>query len=413
MKKRTYFALVQKRALKLYPQIMLVAILLVSALVLSCAMLVNRDNSSEEKQKVRVGIVGNSTDTYLGIGVDILTEIDVSRFSIDFIRIDEESARKEVVSGKMAGYVKIPDDFISSVVYGDNIPVLYVTSNSPTGFGSIMMEEIGSIISDMIMGAQDAILGMQDVAKNTGYDGDLYERTEELNIEYIDNILNRSKAYSIEYVGISDKLSLGAYLFCGILMLLLLLWGIVCNRLLSKNDRSFDMLLHSKGQTVFSQVISEIICYFFVMFVTFLIFATITGSVFQFVSVGINELDKAHLSDYISYIFKIIPVLLMVSALHVLFYDLISGDVGVILFQFIFALGTGYISGCLYPAYFFPLTVQRIAGVLPTGVGVSYLRQTLSHDVSPRSLFSVVIYTVVFIGLATLMRRYRLAGKRQ
>jgi len=413
MKKRMYFTLVQKRALKLYPRIMLVAILLVFSLVLSCAVLVNKNNSSEAKQKIRVGIVGDSTDSYLGVGVDILTEIDVSKYSIDFIRTDEQSAKKEVLSGKMSGYVVIPDEFIESVVYAENIPITYVTSDSPTGFGSIMMEEIGTIISDMIIGAQNAILGMQAVARETGNADDLSEKTVDLNIEYIDNILGRSDAYTVEYVGIADKLSLGAYLACGIIMLLLLLWGIVCNSLLSKKDRSFDTLLYSKGQTVFSQVMSEVVSYFLVMLVSFLIFSVIAGSVFQYVQTGIGEVDKAHLIDYPGFILKIIPVLFMVSALHVLFYDLISGEVGVILFQFLFALGTGYISGCLYPSYFFPITLQKTAGVLPTGVGVSYLRQTMAGDLSQKPLLSVLAYTVLFLVLAFVARRYRMAGDRE
>ena len=143
MKKRMYFTLVLRRAKKLYPQIMLITILLVLGLVLSCVLLINKNNSSESKQKICVGIVGDATDTHLGIGVDVLTKIDVSRFSIDFVNIDEETARRKLRRGEISGYLKIPDEFIDSVVHGENVPLVYVTNNSPTGFGSLMMEEIG------------------------------------------------------------------------------------------------------------------------------------------------------------------------------------------------------------------------------------------------------------------------------
>ncbi len=406
MKKRMYFTLVLRRAKKLYPQIMLITILLVLGLVLSCVLLINKNNSGESKQKICVGIVGDATDTHLGIGVDVLTKIDVSRFSIDFVNIDEETARRKLRRGEISGYLKIPDEFIDSVVHGENVPLVYVTNNSPTGFGSLMMEEIGDIISGLITKAQDAISGANEIVEVYANDGSI----QNLNVEYIDNILNRSKVYETEYIGISDSLSLGGYLVCGMLMLFLLLWGITCNPLLSKKDRSFDTLLCSKGQSVFSQVICEIAVNFLVMLTTFLIFAVIIGSVFQFAVVGIPELDKATLSDYLGYIFKIIPVLFMVSSLHVLFYDLISGEIGVILFQFIFALGTGYISGCLYPGYFFPLALQKTAEILPTGAGVSYLRQSMWGDVSHKVLLLVFVYAAVFIILAVLMRRYRMAG---
>ncbi len=411
MKKGMYFKLKLRRAMKLYPKIMLITILLVFGLILSCALLINKNDSREVKQKIRVGIVGNTTDTYLGIGVDVLTNIDVSRFSIDFVDLDEETAKSELNSGKLSGYLRIPDDFVDSIIVGKNIPLVYVTDDSPTGFGSIMMEEIGDVISKLITKSQDAIFGVEIIAKDHGKTENLNYKINRLNLEYIDNILNRSKIYETEYMGVSDRLSLGGYLVCGILMLFLLLFGIVCNSLLSKKDRSFDILLNSKGQSVTSQVVSEIISYFLVIFVTFMIFAVLSGTILQYVTLDIPELDNAMLFDYVGYIFKIIPVLLMISAMHVLFYDFVSGEVGTILFQFVFALGTGYISGCFYPGYFFSLSVQKIAECLPTGAGLSYLKQSMSHRLSKESFIFVAVYAVLFVVAAVLMRKYRMTGK--
>lgn len=409
MKRGMYLKLQLKRGAKLYPAIISITLLLILSITVCGMVILNMNASKLENQKVSIGIVGDLSNTYLDVGVEAIKNLDASRFSIDFITMDEETALEQLESGEITGYVRIPAEFVDAITSMKNVPVTYVTNNAPTGFGSIMMIEVSKIISELVTESQSAIYGMQNVAREHGKTQEIWDKTESFSLQYVEFILNRSGVYQVDFTGVADALSMGGYYICGGIMFFLLLWGISCNTLLIKKDVSLETLLCSKGQSTVSQISCELTSYLTVTFVTFLLFATIAGLVLQNFSVGIGELDRAFFSDYLLYIVGILPVLLMVCAMQVFFYELFSGSISAILFQFVFAVGTGYIAGCFYPSYFFPVSVQKFAACLPTGVGFTYLRQCMSSTLSLSTVAFVLLYALFFFALAVLARKYRTA----
>lgn len=414
MKTTKYFGAQIKRASKLYPSILAVTVLLIVCIALSCVLIINNSTNEEDKQKFTLGICGDLSDTNLDIGITAIQNLDTSRFSIDMITIEsEDEAKKMLKDGEIAGYVRIPPDFVRSVIRMENKPVAYVSNNSPMNFGTLLVNEMAQNISDTVSESQKGIYGLQRLSKEHGKNENYHENIVNLNAKYISSVLNRNESIDIENLGISDGLSAGGYFVCGGVMIFLLLWGISCNSVLSKKDRSLEKLLSSKGQSVFTQTLSEYSVFFLITLFTVMLITVIAGIATQYVNTGIEELDYKYVSDYVMYVVKIIPVLLMITSLQFLFHELINGTVSVVLTQFVFAIGTGYVCGCLYPSYFFPETVQKAAAFLPTGVGVSYMRQTMSHTLTSFSFFGVIIYFVLFFGTAVFARRLRNAGDRK
>ncbi len=411
MKTKRYLNLQIKRGLKHLPSILAITLLLAVCISLACALIITQNNENESQKKIKIGITGDLSQTYLGIGITAIETMDTSRFSIEFITMDEEQAQKDVRAGNLSGYIRIPDGFVESIVKMDNIPIVYVTSDSPTGFGSILMNEVAKTISDTVAETQKGIYGMQKISKEYKKTENYKENTDKINIEYIETVLNRTSVFETEYLGMSDGVSMGAYFVCGGVMMFLLLWGITCNSYLYKKDRSMEKLLVSKGSSVFSQVICEYLSFIFITVMVFMLFAFTTGLALQNIKIGITEIDSVYPSDFISYIIKILPVILMITSVHFLLYECISGYVGVILIQFIFAIGTGYICGCLYPSYYFPESIQKVSSFLPTGLGVTYMRQSISGTLSLKSIIGVILFTVVFLALSVVFRAYRIGGK--
>ncbi len=411
MKTKKYLNLQIKRALKHFPAILAITILITACISMVCAIIIKQNAENENQKKIKIGITGDLSQTYLDIGITAIESIDTSRFSIEFVTMDEEQAQKEVRGGKLSGYIRIPDGFVESVVRMDNIPIVYVTSDSPTGFGSILMNEVAKTISDIVAQTQKGIYGMQKISKEYKRTENYKENTDKINIEYIETVLNRTSVFETEYLGMSDGVSMGAYFVCGGIMMILLLWGITCNSYLYKKDRSMEKLLVSKGSSVFSQVICEYLSFIFITVLVFMLFAFTAGLALQNIKLGIAEIDSVYPSDFIFYIIKILPVILMITSVHFLFYECISGYVGVILIQFIFALGTGYICGCLYPSHYFPESIQKISSFLPTGLGVTYMRQSISGTLSLKSIIGVISFTAVFLALSIVFRAYRIGGK--
>lgn len=411
MKTRRYLTLQIKRALKHFPSILAITVLLTVCISLACALIINQNNENENQKRIRIGITGDLSQTYLDVGITAIESMDTSRFSIEFITMDEEQAQKEVREGSLSGYIRIPEGFVKSVAKMDNIPVVYVTGDSPSGFGSILMNEVAKTISDTVAQTQKGIYGMQKISKEYKKTENYKENTDKINIEYIETVLNRTRTFETEYLGMSDGVSMGAYFVCGGIMIFLMLWGITCNSFLFKKDRSMEKLLVSKGSSVFFQVVCEYLSFVFITVLVFMLFAFTAGLALQNIKLGITEIDSVYTWDYIFYIIKILPVILMITSLHFLFYECISGYVGVILIQFIYALGTGYICGCLYPSHYFPESIQEISSFLPTGLGVTYMRQSISGTLSLKSIVGVVLFTAAFLALSVGVRAYRIGGK--
>ena len=407
-----YLALQTKRTLKHFPSVFIITILLIVSISLSCVFIIDRSLEDDNRKKITIGITGDLSQTYLGVGINALQSIDSSRFSIEFLTMEEEDARQAVLNNTITGYIRIPDGFVKALTKMNNIPVVYVTGEKPSGFGSVMMNEIAKTISDIVIETQKGIYGMQNASIQLNKKQNYKQNTTKINVEYIDTILNRTNTVKTEYIGISDGLSMGAYFVCGGIMIFLLLWGITCNSCLYKKDRSNEKLLVSKGHSVFFQVLCEYLIFLLITVVMFTVIFAVAGFAIQNVKWGIKEIDSVYPYDFILYVIKILPVIIMITSLQFMLYEMISGYVGVLLVQFVYAIGSAYICGCLYPSSYFPEHIRNIASFLPTGFGITYMRQSMSGSLALNSVLGVSVFSVLFILSSAVSRSYRIGGKQ-
>ena len=147
--------------------------------------------------------------------------------------------------------------------------------------------------------------------------------------------------------------------------------------------------------------------------VTFFLLAVGAGILFKFIPFDVPELRYAGVSHCILFIFKALPVFMMITMMQTALYELVSGTVSAILLQFLVAVGLGYISGCFYPNYFFPDFVQNLASLLPSGVGFSYLRKLMSGTLLWQDILSVLSYFTLFAAITVFIRKHRIAGDKQ
>lgn len=411
MEKGIYFKLQLKKALKIYPAILLITVITLSAIAMTGVVMLKQNKEAEGGKRLKVGIVGDLEQTHLGIGVEVLENLDSSRFTIEFKTMEEEEAIKALKERTISGYVDIPPDFIRGIVYGENVPAKYVTLDAPDNFGNIVMNEIAVAISDIITESQNGLYSMQSVAYENEKTG-VREKTGELNMIYIDQILNRNKSYEHQVLDLTDSLSLGGYYVCGIVLFFLMIWGISCDRLLGSRNLSLSRSLKISGVRVRYQMLCEYASYLVITVVTLLIIAVVLGMATVGFDVGIKELDRAGIGLCVGFVVMMLPVIVMITAMHTAFYELVSGTVSRILVLFLLAVGLGYISGCFYPSYFFPETVQKIASVLPTGVGFTYIKRLMSETLTFWDFMWTVLYTSGFLAVALFARNRRIAGER-
>ncbi len=398
------------RTVRLYPMLAAFTALLASVLAVLAYGVFGTRASQEGKQKIEIGLVGDITDSYLGIGMFAVQNFDSSKFYVDFVELDEETAQEQVVNGKIAGYLRIPDGFVDSIVSGENKPITYVTGNSPASLGPQLMQEIVSVVSDVIMQSQNGIYGLMDVAQSQGV-GYAQERmmVDDLNKSYVRHIFNRESVYTVELIGVSRGLPFTEYYFCAFLLLLLLLCGTVCAHMLVKTDLSMSRLLYCRGVGAGRQVLAEYLPFMMMLCGNMVLLFIALGVMVP--ASGMTLLSGVDGSvDWLQVGVAFLPAAVLITALQFFVYELTSSIVSGVLAQTLTTVALAYVSGLFYPLSSLPKFLQMLSAWLPTGVAFSYLSGVITGDGG--WLWQTVTYAAALLLLSVGVRRMRLRGGR-
>ena len=186
-----YLKLQLKRCFKSYISILLVTLILFAGVALTLNMLLTLNGSSESNQKLKIGIVGDFTDSYLEVGVKAIENLDNSNVYIELIELEDEKVAETLLNKKaIHSYVVIPENFVTSVLYGDNQTVKYVMLEDSTSIVSILSADIVKAVSTMITNTQSGIYSALDYCYDEDVD-DISDKNMSLNIKYVNIALNR------------------------------------------------------------------------------------------------------------------------------------------------------------------------------------------------------------------------------
>jgi ABC-type uncharacterized transport system permease subunit len=86
---------------------------------------------------------------------------------------------------------------------------------------------------------------------------------------------------------------------------------------------------------------------------------------------------------------------------------------GGVLLNFFGTLALCFVSGCMYPVYFFPVALQKLSAYLPTGLARTQLSGCLTGKTEFLPGLLLTLYGIVFLALSVLLTRKRLKGGHQ
>lgn len=407
--RKQYFHLQLKRIFKIFPAVLLITVITFGCLGLAGSAMLQSTLNKEEQKKFTVGLVGSLEDSFMGIGLQALQNMDSSRLYVEMKDYTEEDAIRALNAHEIIGYLHVPENYVENLYSGVNTPAKFVTLDGPQNLGTMFSEEVVKIVSDLIVNSQNGMYSMQDVSFKYDYP-DYGDNTNQLMMTYMGHIMGRTGSYEVTNLGIVGSLSLGGYYLCGIITLFLLLWGISCNRIFSSRNLDYHKLLKISGVSPTTQVLCEYGAYAVVSTLMTLLFSIILGILLQFVKLPIPELSGVGLLDCVFFVIRMIPVILMITMMQYAFYELIPNFIGAVLTQFLLFMLLGYLSGCFYPNFFFPDTLRNMMEALPVGLGFSFLRKMMSHELLLADVIWVMVYAVGFFLIASKMRKYRITG---
>ncbi len=389
-----YFVSQWKRARRLLP-----GLLLICALLFVCLGAVFTATGSETPEsKFRIGLVGTVGDTYLEMGIAAMQMMDSTRLSMELVTMEEAEAADALSKGDITAYVVVPENFVSSALSGTMLPMSFVSNTDAANFTTFIKEEITGMISDILLSSQKGSYGISNALKDAGFHSIAGKEAGNASIEYVKFILNRGKVYNVTSLGIASDLSLGNYLLCGLSVLVFLLCSLPFAPYVISRDHSLSQILWAKGCSPTRQILSQWGVYFLCML--------IPGEILLFIL-------QAQGAAASTLFLTALPVFFALSALSYFLFLLSRDYMGGVLLHFFGTLTLCFVSGCMYPVYFFPVALQKVSAYLPTGLARAQLSACLTGKTEFLTGLLLILYGMVFLLLSVLLTRKRLKGGHQ
>lgn len=336
-----------------------------------------------DDQRVRIATVGTMGDEFLQMGLTALRSFDSTQFTLELVEAQtEEEARQALTRGELAAYMVVPENFLNDAFNGIIHPIKLVTTAGSAGLVSIFKDEVSAVISDLLLHSQKGVYGMQQAMA----DNDIGGRGEQMTLlalKYAEYIIARDRIYRVQELGAGNDLPLGDYLVCGLTVLMLSLCCLPFAPMVIRRDHAVARMLASKGKPAWLQALPELCAYGLGVFAVTVPVGVLLG---QLTPVGFAQL---------------LPVAVLVAAMSFMLYALSSDLIGGVLLQFFLTAAMCFVSGCVYPVYFFPVAVQRLAAWLPAGVARAHLASAYTGE---GKLGLLMAYSALFCAVGILAR---------
>ena len=391
-----YFYAQIKRLWRLLPLLFCVMALLFGSIYLIYQGLITQWSESDTLKRVSIATVGTNQDPILQSGIDAMATIDSSNMFVEFINMDEQQAKEKLQSGSISAYIVFSEDFMNKALQGTIEPVRFVSAPGGENILSLVKDELTSALASILLISECGAFGMGDALRELGYDSSFqYEHINNLAITFISQVLSRDKIYTVEELGISEGLRFDEYMLTGLSVVFLFLMTLPFVAVFVKEDPTMERLLKSRGIGAISQTVCELGAYtLFLLFLSCLLLPVI------------SEIS-------LSGVLHLIPLVFSIAAISYLVYtlsrDLISG----VLLQMVVAVAMCFISGCFYPVYFFPLSIQKIAKYLPAAIAREHLSTLITHEEGTGSAIALLAIGAGCMLISLLVRFVRIKGGKE
>ena len=391
----TYCYLQFKRLARFLPGALCVVLALLLGLLTALTVMVQTDAADEKNQRVRIAMVGTAEDTMVRMGLAALRSFDSTQFSMELVEMTEAEACTALQRGRIGAYLVMPEGFMDEAMNGNILPIKFVSTTGAASMVAIFKEEVSQVIASVLLESQQGVYGMQQAMR----DNEIGKRGQHMNdlaMTYVEYVLVRDKVYQVNSLGIGNELGLTEYLICGLAVLLLHLTCLPFAPLMIRRDLSLCRMLSAKGKSAFLQSLCDLGVYLLGIAALAVLFvlggAAIAGNT---VDLEVGDI-----------LLRSLPVLITVCCFSFMLYTLTADLISGVLLQFFLSTALCFVSGCMYPVYFFPVSVQRVAAWLPAGLARSQLAGCITGENDAKTALMLLAYALVFgiVGIAARVR---------
>lgn len=401
-----------KRNSKFFPAALIFSLIITVLLAgMFFAFFGTQDEVVEFNSNVSIGIVANNEDKYLKMGIDAIETLDTTSSYLTLVYYDdEESAINDMKSETIMGYLLIPDDYVRSVLRGDNITATFVSNNSIIDMAPMIVNDVIDTVSDLVFESQVGIFAMEEFYDEYNVKG-YKQAISDINVKYISFVIDRSNMVKVTEIKEYKQNSLQGYFACVFFVIIVILVGVLSAAICIKKDLSLTRLLDSRGCNALCQTFIDFLCFCIMPLLILLLIFVCMVVFFNIKTCIIPEFSDLTLYGYFDMFIKMIPGVLAVCSLQFLVYEFCNDIITGSLLQFVTSMGLAYISGCIYPISFFPEKIQNAVKYTPFGAAIESFKQISLDILDVKNIYLCAGYCLVFVLLSSLVRMIKIRSR--
>ena len=353
-------------------------------------------DAEKEGAKIQVGIVGSANDTYIKWGLAAM-QFDSSALSVKKVSMEENAARAALEKGEIAAYVVFPENFVENAMSGDVGKLRLVSTVGAVGLVAIVKEEVTVLVDKILASCENGSFGVGDALDDNALGQLSGDHINGMALEYVDFLFDRSKMYRVENLS-QNSPPFAQYMLGGLSVLLILLWGLPFAPLLIRKDLALEKVLRARRIGTMQQVLGEFTAFFLALTVL------LAGMALVLRHGGLLPEEMTGWRLF----WGALPTVLMAAALCYCLYTLSNQLIGGVLLTFFVVLALGFAGGCMYPVQVFPMGMQRLAAILPTGIARQSLTACFLGE-TPTGTAALLGFGCGFLALAMMLRHDKTA----
>ena len=389
-----YMKLEFKRAYKSFPKMLLGAIVLVLVIgsLAYCSETLLYANEEHDRAKVALAVEDDSS--LVSMATTLLESSESISIVANFIRVNPKVVDKMLENQDVIASITVPEGFIDGLANGEKVSMNVKFSKNMHAFAGIF-KELSLTATKTMASTQAGIYAQYDMYHAHNASDKLSEANTELNKSYLGFVFSRNSIFDSVTVTSTGNVSIITYYLSGGLVLFFMMFSMAFSSFIMNDGIVLKRKLYSTKLGMFGYYFSKIIIVFSMYYVVYLLLG------FAGLLIGMN-------------IFKIwafmILVLLCLSSIIVLFFELAPNKLTGIILVFILSAASAILSGCIIPLSYLPDTLGKLGALLPSTAMIDVVAGGLDSNVNFVSLISLLGLSVACYLITILFEkkvRYR------
>jgi len=400
-KQYTYLEI--KRIFLSLPKLFLGSLFLFALLSGFLAVCAQGISSEKEKNTVSVAVAAAADEPFVDWMITTVSNMKNTAYICSFERMEEALAEQKLKSGEIDAVFLIPEQYIASIIKGENKPVTIRFGKSQATVADFLFRQLCSAASSFILGSEAGIYSLQEYYAHHNLPGEPEDELE-LNLRYIREIIDLDKAVRKEETAGNGSYPLTSQYAISGFLLFLLFQGLSYSKLLAPESRSLQNQLALEHLGYGRQLLAKETAFFLsVLPIYFFYFLLLTVGT-KISGISLPGTVCSDFNGIWRFAVCCIPLLLTSTILILLVYEMAEDASGGLLFLTFCILLMGLCSGFFYPLEHLPQAVRSIAPLLPTYHLLQYGLAVL-HQSSAAGSFLMLVFFSALSCLLIIIRK--------